>query len=50
MVEYALSELFKQDSVDKQIDISFDGFKVISKKEFVGSSHDKITKLILRVV
>ena len=35
---------------DKKIDISFDGFRVISKKEFVGSSHDKITKLILRVV
>ena len=33
---------------DRRIDISFSDFEVISKKEFAGSSHDKITKLTMR--
>ncbi len=32
---------------DKKIDIRFDDFKVISESEFVGSSHGKISKVIL---
>ena len=35
---------------DKRIDISFEGFRAESKKEFAGSSHDKITKLTMRRV
>lgn len=35
---------------DKRIDISFDGFKVISKKDFEGSSHENITRLTLKAV
>lgn len=33
---------------DKKLDISLSGFEVVSKKEFAGSSHDKITKLTMR--
>ena len=33
---------------DKRIDISFEGFRVESKKEFSGSSHEKKTKLTMR--
>lgn len=33
---------------DKRIDISFDDFSVFSESEFAGSSHEKITKVILR--
>lgn len=33
---------------DRKIDISFSQFKTVSKKEFAGSSHDKITKLTMR--
>ena len=33
---------------DRKIDISFDGFRVVNKLEFAGSSHDKITKLVMR--
>ena len=43
--------LYKWNTVypaDRRIDISFSDFDVISKKEFAGSSHDKITKLTLR--
>lgn len=33
---------------DMKFDLSFNDYRVIQKKEFVGSSHDKITKLTLR--
>ncbi len=33
---------------DMKFDLSFSDYRVIQKKEFVGSSHDKITKLTLR--
>ncbi len=33
---------------DKKLDLALDGFSVECESEFVGSSHDKITKLILR--
>lgn len=33
---------------DMKFDLSFNNYRVIQKKEFVGSSHDKITKLTLR--
>lgn len=32
---------------DRKIDISFEAFRVASETEFVGSSHDKISKLVL---
>ncbi|MBR7116127.1 MAG: ribonuclease Z [Clostridia bacterium] len=32
---------------DVKIDISFDGFRVESRKDFVGSSHERITKIIM---
>lgn len=39
MVEYALSELFRQDSVDKQIDISFDDVH-ITNSDFRGQDFE----------
>ena len=33
---------------DKRIDIKFDAFRVVSDTAFVGSSHDKINKVILK--
>lgn len=33
---------------DQQIDISFDEWRTTKKTEFVGSSHEKITKLVMK--
>ena len=33
---------------DQKIDISFSDFEAVARKEFVGSSHDKITKIRMR--
>ena len=34
--------------IDKRIDISLSDYRIVAKKEFVGSSHEKITKLRLK--
>ena len=45
LIMYKWNEVYPS---DKKIDIQFDNFTVVGKKEFAGSSHDNITKLILR--
>ena len=44
LILYKWNEVYPS---DKKIDIPLDGFRVIKKLEFEGSSHDKITKLTM---